>query len=493
MTLIEIIGYFIFGVYLFGLTAITIFCLMQFHLLVKYKLRNVREIKKPEGEDYLPKVTIQLPIFNEQYVVERLIDNICKLDYPKDKLQIHVLDDSTDETVGITLAKVNEYKAKGFDIEQITRVDRVGYKAGALKEAMPFCDSDFVAIFDADFLPDPDFLKKTMPFFRNDKVGVVQTRWGHINQGYSLLTELQAFQLNVHFTVEQKGRYKGNYLLQFNGTAGVWRAKCIEEAGGWEADTLTEDLDLSYRAQLKGWEIMFLEDVLAPAELPAEMHGLKSQQFRWMKGGAETARKILPTIWKSDLSLMEKFHASSHLLSSSVFLFIFIIGVFSVPLIYFMGKINFNLDILGVFMISLLSISIIYFVANVQTAWKGQSLIKKIIKFIFLFPVFLSLSMGLSLHNSIAVLQGYRGKKSPFIRTPKFNIVSLGDKFTKEKYRKTKISFATIMEGVLSIYFLLAVIAAIYTGNTALIIYHLALSIGFGTIFYYSIRHLQNS
>ena len=493
MTIVEILGYMVFGVYLVGLTFITIFCLMQFHLLVKYKLRNVREIIKPEGEDYLPKVTIQLPIFNEQYVVERLIDNIRLLDYPKEKLQIHILDDSTDETVEITANKVAEYKAKGFDIEQITRVNRVGYKAGALKEAMPFCDSEFVAIFDADFLPEPDFLKKTMPFFKDNKIGVVQTRWGHINQSYSLLTELQAFQLNVHFTVEQKGRYKGNYLLQFNGTAGVWRAKCIEEAGGWEADTLTEDLDLSYRAQLKGWEIIFLEDVLAPAELPAEMHGLKSQQFRWMKGGAETARKILPTIWKSDLSWIEKFHATSHLLSSSVFLFIFIIGVFSVPLIYFIGEINFNMDILAIFMVSLLSIGIIYFVANVQTAWQGDSFLKKLIKFIFLFPVFLSLSMGLSLHNSIAVLQGYRGKKSAFIRTPKFNIVSLQDKFNKGKYRKTKISFATIMEGVLSIYFLLAVIAAFYTGTTELVLYHLALCIGFGTIFYYSIRHLQNS
>jgi len=493
MTIIEIIGYAVFGIYLIGLIFITIFCLMQFHLLVKYKLRNVREIKKPVDQDFLPKVTIQLPIFNEQYVVERLIDNICKLDYPKDKLQIHILDDSNDETLEITKRKVAEYKAKGFDIDQILRDDRVGYKAGALKAAMPKCDSDFVAIFDADFLPEKDFLKKTMPFFQNENIGVVQTRWGHINQNYSLLTELQAFQLNVHFTVEQKGRYKGNYLLQFNGTAGVWRSKCIEEAGGWEADTLTEDLDLSYRAQLKGWEIIFLEDVLAPAELPAEMHGLKSQQFRWMKGGAETARKILPTIWKSDLGMGEKFHATSHLLSSSVFLFIFIIGVFSVPLIYFMGKINFNMDILGVFMISLLSISIIYFVANVQTAWKGQSFIKKLLKFVFLFPVFLSLSMGLSLHNSIAVLQGYRGKKSAFIRTPKFNIVNLQDKFNKEKYRKTKISFATIMEGVLSLYFLLAVVAAIYTGMTALVLYHAALAIGFGTIFYYSIRHLQNS
>lgn len=490
-TVISSIGYIIFGIYVLGLIFITIFCLMQFHLLVKYKSKCKEH--KPGSEDFLPKVTIQLPIYNEQFVVERLIDNICKLDYPKNKLQIHILDDSTDETVAITAKKVEEYKAKGFDIEQITRVDRVGYKAGALKEGMKYTDAEFVAIFDADFMPEPDFLRKTMHFFENEKIGVVQTRWGHINQDYSLLTELQAFQLNVHFTVEQRGRYAGNYLLQFNGTAGIWRSKCIEEAGGWEADTLTEDLDLSYRAQLKGWEILFLEDVLAPAELPAEIHGLKSQQFRWMKGGAETAKKILPTIWKSDLGWAEKFHATSHLLSSSVFLFIFLIGIFSVPLVFLIGSININKNFLSVFMISLLSIVVIYYVANVQKAWQGDSKLKMIGKFLFFFPIFLSLSMGLSLHNSIAVIQGYMGKKSAFIRTPKFNIVSLKDNFNKKSYRDTKISMVTIMEGILSLYFFIAVFYSIKLDMTHMVLYHLLLAIGFGTIFYLSIRHLQSN
>lgn len=489
--LIQGLGYFFFTVYVIGLIFITIFCMMQFHLLLQYKTKNRKGDHIRGSDDFLPKVGIQLPIFNEQFVVERLIDNICKLDYPKDKLQIHILDDSTDETVTITAAKVAEYKAKGFDIEQITREDRSGFKAGALKAGMKFLDADYVAIFDADFMPEPDFLKRTMPFFENKGVGVVQTRWGHINQDYSLLTELQAFQLNVHFTVEQRGRYAGNYLLQFNGTAGIWRVKCIEEAGGWEADTLTEDLDLSYRAQLKGWEILFLEDVLAPAELPAEIHGLKSQQFRWMKGGAETARKMLPTVWKSDLSLVEKFHATSHLMSSSVFLFVFLIGVFSVPMVFMLGETNINLNYLTFFMIALLSIVVIYFVANVQTAWTQDSMLKKVLKFLFLFPIFLSLSMGLSLHNSIAVIQGYLGKKSAFIRTPKFNIVNLKDSFKKTSYRDTNISFVTIMEGVLSIYFFLAVFFSIKLGVTGMVIYHLSLALGFGAIFILSISHLQ--
>ena len=318
------------GLYVVALIYIMVFCLMQFHLLYHY--RKNAEVSSEDFEDTndedLPFVTIQLPIYNELYVVERLIDNIAKFDYPKDKYEIHILDDSTDETVQIALAKVEEYKAKGFNIEHITRSNRVGYKAGALKEGTKFAKGKFLAIFDADFLPNPDFLRQTIPHFADEKVGVVQTRWEHINEDYSLITRLQAFQLNVHFTVEQMGRYNADYLLQFNGTAGIWRRECITDAGGWEADTLTEDLDLSYRAQFKGWKITFLEDITSPAELPAEMNGLKSQQHRWMKGGAETAVKLLPTVWKSNISLGQKIHATSHLLSSSIFLFVFFIGIY---------------------------------------------------------------------------------------------------------------------------------------------------------------------
>jgi len=288
---------------------------MQFHLLYHYlRKRNVKdheEILDLKGD--VPFVTIQLPIFNELYVTERLIDNITKFDYPKDKYEIHVLDDSTDETLKISQRKVDEYKAKGYNIDLIRRKDRVGYKAGALKYGMQYVKGEFIAIFDA-------------------------------------------FQLNVHFTVEQRGRDAGDFLLQFNGTAGVWRRETIDSAGGWEADTLTEDLDLSYRAQLKGWDIAFREDIGSPAELPAEMNGLKSQQFRWMKGGAETAKKMLPTVWNSDIPFLKKVHASTHLLSSSVFLCVFIMGVFSVPILYFLNPLEIDSNYFGVFLLSLVYI-----------------------------------------------------------------------------------------------------------------------------------------
>ena len=384
--MITAISYIIFGVYLCCLLLIGVYCTIQFHLLFHYLKKNARknnEVTIIEEEDY-PFVTIQLPIFNEYFVVNRLIDNIVMIDYPKDKYEIQVLDDSTDETVEMSRKKVEEYKAKGYNIELLTRTDRKGYKAGALKEAMPKAKGEFVAIFDADFLPQRDFLKKTIPLFAEENVAVVQTRWGHINQSYSLLTEVQAFQLNVHFSVEQKGRQLGNYLLQFNGTAGVWRAKAIEDGGGWEADTLTEDLDLSYRVQLKGWKIIFLEDAVSPAELPAEMMGLKSQQHRWMKGGAETAKKLLPQVWKSDLSLGKKIHGSIHLLGSSVFLSIFLVGVFSVPLLFVVFPSFLSPNMLEYFMLSTILIAIIYFTANVQHNEKNKW--KSMLKFVLYFP-----------------------------------------------------------------------------------------------------------
>ena len=341
----SVIAYTVLAVYTMALLYITVYCLMQFNLLYHYKKHQREEEQPPseaekrsqaytrqlavatshnhkhasthrlnadvglllEEEEEIPAypfVTVQLPIYNEMYVVERLIDNIAHFDYPHDRFEIHILDDSTDETVEIVRRKVQEYKAKGLLIEQIRREKRQGFKAGALRDGMQYANGEFLAIFDADFLPRPDFLKRTIPFFEDDNVGVVQTRWEHINQDYSLITKLQALQLNVHFTVEQVGRMAGDYMLQFNGTAGVWRRETIDDAGGWEADTLTEDFDLSIRAQLKGWKIKYLEEVGSPAELPAEMNAFKSQQFRWMKGGAETARKMLPTVWRWPLPVI---------------------------------------------------------------------------------------------------------------------------------------------------------------------------------------------
>ena len=492
----PIVVYMLLALYIVALGYITVYCLMQVHLLYYYSRHHRRhtqeELPTAESNDSLPVVTVQLPIFNELYVVERLVDNIVKFDYPKDKLEIQILDDSTDETVEISRRKVEEYRAQGVDINLIHRIDREGYKAGALKHGLKFAKGEFIAIFDADFLPYPDFLLKTIPHFDDKEVGVVQTRWEHINKNYSLLTRLQAMQLDVHFRVEQQGRRAGNCLLQFNGTAGMWRRTTIEDAGGWEADTLTEDLDLSYRAQLKGWEIVYLEALGSPAELPAEMNGLKSQQFRWTKGGAETARKMLPTIWRSQLSFRKKLHASAHLLSSSVFVSILLMAVLSVPLMFFLDNVSFGGPYGFALFIALIAVSIVYYVANVEALRGQESYLRLLLKFIFLFPVFLSLSMGLSLHNTIAVLQGYRGKKSAFIRTPKFNIMGIRDSFRqRHKYLSRKVGWTTIFEGVLALYFLASVIIGFYViDHKSFLIYPTMLAFGFGMICYYSIRHL---
>ena len=522
------LAFLVLGLYTVALLYITIYCVMQFNLLYYYKRgkRSTPEMIMTEQEQPMPVaaaavaehsstgtgatitlaeddsesypfVTVQLPIYNEMYVIERLIDAVAEFDYPKDRYEIHILDDSTDETLDIVAAKVEEYKAKGYNIEQVTREVRQGFKAGALRDGMQAAKGEFMAIFDADFVPKPDFLLRTLPFFEDKKVGVVQTRWEHINQNYSLLTRLQALQLNVHFTVEQVGRMNGEHMLQFNGTAGVWRRKTIEDAGGWEADTLTEDLDLSIRAQLKGYTIRFLENVGSPAELPAEMNSFKSQQFRWMKGGAETAKKMLPTVWRSDLSLNHKVHATSHLLASSVFVFVFAAGLFSVPLLFFLSdliELGFSKNFFAYFLVGLLSIIAIYYVANIQSpANQEKNFGKAVLKFIILFPLFLALSMGLSLHNTVAVLEGYRGKKSPFVRTPKFNIKSIKDSFKKQNYLTEKLTWTTIGEGVLALYFLAAVVGAFYVQNTTFIAFHGLLAIGYGTIFAYSIRHLKVS
>jgi len=286
-------------------------------------------------------------------------------------------------------------------------------------------------------------------------------------------------------------------MLQFNGTAGVWRKETINNAGGWEADTLTEDLDLSYRAQLNGWDIIYLEDLSSPAELPVEMNGLKSQQFRWMKGGAETARKMLPTVWKSDLTFFQKIHATGHLMSSGVFVFIFIAGVFSVPLVFFISQYAIGYGYLGYFLIGLLSVVSVYFTANVDSEIKypdpgdNQSYMNKFLKFIILFPVFLSLSMGLCFHNTVAVLQGYWGKKSPFVRTPKFNIQTIKDSFKRESYFSGKLSWTTMFEGFMAVYFLLGIVLGLYLNTTLFIVFHLMLMIGFGGIFFFSVKHIR--
>ncbi|PPK84643.1 cellulose synthase/poly-beta-1,6-N-acetylglucosamine synthase-like glycosyltransferase [Neolewinella xylanilytica] len=528
----TILAFLVLAIYSISLLYITVYCLLQFNLLYHYRYgespwtpaatvtrseslwttpgcrsASTRVASAPPDrypDDVavapapaappLPFVTVQLPIYNEYYVIGRLIDAVAAFDYPKDRYEIHVLDDSDDETVDLVAKKVAEYRARGYRIRQIIRPNREGFKAGALRDGMREAKGEFIAIFDADFVPPPTFLCRTVPHFADPRIGVVQTRWEHLNENYSLITRLQALQLNVHFTVEQVGRMKGGHLLQFNGTAGIWRREAIDAGGGWQPDTLTEDLDLSIRSQLAGYRIRYLEGEGSPAELPVDMNGFKSQQHRWMKGGAETARKMLPDIWRSGLALGTKIHATVHLLASSIFLFVFVCGVISVPLLFLLGeleKFGFSKHFFALFLTGLLSVVTVYFVANVRSvANREKRFGKSLIKFFILFPLFLALSMGLSLHNSIAVLQGYRGQKSPFVRTPKFNISSVRDKFRSKKYFSGRLNGITLGEGVLSLYFLLAVAGAFYVGNTTFVVFHALLAIGYGAIFFYSVKHL---
>jgi len=352
-------------------------------------------------------------------------------------------------------------------------------------------EGEFIAIFDADFIPDTDFLQKTMPYFRDDNVGVVQTRWGHINKSYSLLTELQAFGLNGHFAIEQGGRTASGHFINFNGTGGVWRKTCIEDAGGWEHDTLTEDLDLSYRAQLKGWRFEYREDVIAPAELPITMSALKSQQHRWMKGGAECFIKM----WKSilmtkNVRFSNRVHGLSHLFNSSVFVFILIISLLSLSVLHIKDSFSDLNEIIkygAVFLIS--TVFLMYYYWQSYRDKTGKP-IKDFIKFFGRFFLFLMVSMGLALNNSVAVIEGYLGIKSSFVRTPKFNIAA-NNKVTENKYDKKSLSILNIGEGLLAALFLFTAINRAIYGDLGMVPFHLMLAFGYGLVFFYSVRELR--
>lgn len=478
--------------YTLSLLFIFLFSLGQWNLTWFY-LKSKRQSPISADPEFtwseLPQITVQLPIYNELYVVERLIESIIRFDYPSDKLEIQVLDDSTDQTRELARNKVEEARSRGINIKHITRPDRTGFKAGALQHGLEMATGEFIAIFDADFEPASNFLIKTIGHFRDPKIGVVQTRWSHLNQDYSLLTRLQAFGLDAHFSIEQVGRNVAGSFINFNGTAGVWRKQCIIDAGGWSFDVLTEDLDLSYRAQIKGWKFKFLEDVDAPAELPVIMSAIKSQQYRWNKGAAETARKSLGNVFRSKLSPLGKVHAFFHLLNSSVFVCLLVAAVLSVPVLFVKFihpgySIYFHLG--GIFMIGFLSITYFYWVSS-----KTQS--KRIAYFLKTYPLFLIVSMGLSLHNGVAVMEGLLGIKTPFVRTPKFNIRTQLDSWKGNVYINPRLTLLTIFEGILCLYFLFGIGAGIMMNDFGLILFHLMLSLGFAMVFYYSIKPVRHA
>ncbi|MBD3409242.1 MAG: glycosyltransferase [Ignavibacteriales bacterium] len=475
---IVILSYFI---------ALTILFLFGSHgFLMVYYYYKYKDVNPSPREEWEPKetVTIQLPIFNERYVVDRLIDSVCAIEYPKDKLEIQVLDDSTDETVDIVADIVEAKRAEGFDIVQIHRVDRTGYKAGALKEGLKVAKGEFVAIFDADFVPQSDFLKKTLPHFHNEKIGMVQTRWEHINGDYSILTRTQALALDGHFVIDQQLRNKAGYFINFNGTGGVWRKSCIIDAGNWQGDTLTEDLDLSYRAQINGWKFVFLNNYTSPAELPATISALKSQQFRWTKGAIETAKKLLPMVWKSTVPLRVKLQATFHLTSNIVFPFILLAAILNVPLVFIKnsGLHDMYFYLMSIFVLAFVGSFLYYLYSqkDIRVDWR-----KKIV----MFPLFMAGSMGFAVNNSRAVIEGLLNRKSEFVRTPKFKVVDRADSWLGKKYVDRKLGMAVIVELILAVYCLIGVGSSIYYMEIAALPFQLLFFVGFSFVATMSIRH----
>jgi cellulose synthase/poly-beta-1,6-N-acetylglucosamine synthase-like glycosyltransferase len=475
---------FIIITYFISLSILFIFGSSGFVMIFYYlKHRNTKTPKAGVLTEF-PTVTMQLPVYNEFYVVERLIDAVCRIKYPKEQLEIQVLDDSTDETVDIVEGIIAAKRAEGFDISHIRRSSRVGFKAGALKEGLTTCRGEFVAIFDADFIPKPTFLLETLPYFSDPAIGLVQTRWEHINRRYSFLTRVQAMALDGHFVIEQNVRNKAGFFINFNGTGGIWRKECIYDAGNWEADTLTEDLDLSYRAQLLGWKFKFLNEVTSPAELPSEINALKSQQFRWTKGAIETARKILPRVWRSTLPLEKKIHATFHLSNNIVFPFILVAGILNVPLIFIkhQGGYETYFNVMAIFVFAFIGSFLFYLYSqkDVYRDWQRRML---------LFPLFMAGSMGFAVNNTRAVIEGLLKKKSEFVRTPKYSVVDKNDNWLDKKYARMKISYTVVIESVLALYCLFGVAASIYYLELAAVPFQMLFSVGFGLVAWLSLRH----
>jgi hypothetical protein len=465
-----------------ALLHVFLYSLAQLQLLISF-LKNKHKQPKKVAYQKWPNVTIQLPLYNEAYVVKRLIDNMVTIDYPQDCLEIQVLDDSTDSSKELNQELVTKYQNLGINIKHITRLNRDGFKAGALKEGLKQASGEFIAVFDADFLPKSNWLKNTLPYFSSPDIGVVQTRWGHLNRNQNLLTKIQAFALDFHFTVEQVGRNLQQHFINFNGTAGIWRKECIYNAGNWHGDTLTEDLDLSYRAQLKGWKFVYLKNIVTPAELPLFISAARSQQFRWNKGAAENFRKNYVQVLKSsDLKISSKFHSFFHLLNSSMFFMVLMLALLSIPLLFIKHH---NPNLIHLFyVLSGLGSSTLFFLLAYWYSFievNGKSF-RGFFKFLGLFLVFFSVAMGLSLHNSVAVLEGHFKKKSGFIRTPKFNT-----RITENKYVAKHLNWINLLEVILLIYFAYGVYAAFVVQDFGLISFHLMLCFGFGFVAYNSI------
>ena len=419
-----------------------------------YKYRKNYNPNPPKYFDELPRVTVQLPIFNEQFVIDRLIEAICAMDYPREKLEIQVLDDSTDETQEVAAAIVARYAALGHPIAYIHRTNRHGYKAGALDAGLKVAKGEYVAIFDADFVPPTDWLMKVIHHFAEPEIGMVQTRWSHMNRDYSMLTQIEAILLDGHFVMEHGARVRSGDYFNFNGTAGMWRIKAIADGGGWQHDTLTEDTDLSYRSQLAGWKFKYLPEVECPSELPIEMTAFKTQQARWAKGLIQTSIKVLPLMFKSHVPRRIKIEAVYHLTANLSYPLMVIMSVLLLPAMvcrFYQGWFQMLLIDVPLFTASTLSIAVFYLLSQ-------RILFPKTWMRTFLYlPMLMGLGIGLTVTNSKAVMEALFGMKSPFVRTPKFRVTKKGEKSQAAKYR-TRLVLAPWIELAIGCWFFLAIL-----------------------------------
>ncbi|MGE5139426.1 MAG: cellulose synthase family protein [Rudaea sp.] len=455
--------------YILAALILAVFSLNYFVLIWLYK-RRLPSPREPSLADPLPLVTVQIPIYNELYVAERVVDAAVALDWPKDRLQIQVLDDSDDETAAIVARRVERYQRLGYDISQQRRQDRSGFKAGALSAGLADAGGDYIAVFDADFVPPRSFLKRTVPYLAGDpSLGLVQTRWGHLNADYSPLTRAQAIGLDGHFIVEQSARWGGGLLMNFNGTAGIWRREAIRRSGGWQTDTLTEDLDLSYRAQLAGWKFIYLPDVVCPAELPAQLHAFKRQQFRWAKGSTQCLIKLAPEVLRSPrLSLFQRVEGLLHLSGYVMNLLMVLLLLTSVPLLA--TKTHFP-DVMALLTVGAIAPVLLYGISQRRLYGDWRSRMRY-------FPILMLLGVGLSLSDTLAVLEALLGKENSFRRTPKFKLESSGDTWDEKRYRLS-LGSETIGEAVLAFYALLGAAIAWHNQSFWALPYLLLYACGF--------------
>ncbi|HTW81895.1 MAG TPA: cellulose synthase family protein, partial [Terracidiphilus sp.] len=418
-----------------------------------FKYRRNADTSPPRQFAELPAVTIQLPIFNEQFVIDRLIEAVCSIEYPREKLEIQVLDDSTDETCEVASAIVDRYAALGHDIVYIHRTNRVGFKAGALDAGLKVAKGEFIAIFDADFVPPADWLMKVVHHFAEPEIGMVQTRWTHLNRDYSLLTQVEAILLDGHFVLEHGARFRTGEYFNFNGTAGMWRRQAIFDGGGWQHDTLTEDTDLSYRSQMAGWKFKYLPDVECPSELPIEMTAFKTQQARWAKGLIQTSIKILPRVFRSNTSRRNKIESVYHLTANMSYPLMVIMSALLIPAMicrFYQGWFQMLLIDVPLFTASSFSIAVFYVMSERELfpkTWKRT---------FYYLPFLMALGIGLTVTNTKAVMEALLGIKSAFVRTPKYRVAQKGQKSQAAKYRK-RLKLAPWIELLLGCYFAAAI------------------------------------